>query len=128
MALKRTELKRTKLAHKRKKTQAKKERQKAKQLEKLEKKLHYQAVCEQVDERDGGCCKECGSPYHIEHHHCLFRSAGGRDDIENIVTLCSWCHKYSPASPHMSRAGRQKWLEWAKKKYPSYWGEERERA
>jgi len=127
MALKRTELKRSKLAHKRKKTQAKKERQKAKRLEQLEKRLHYQTVCERVDDRDGGCCVECGSPY-PEHHHVRFRGQGGQDDIENIVSLCSWCHKYSPTSPHQSRVGRLKWVEWAKKKYPNYWGEVRERA
>jgi hypothetical protein len=128
MALKRTELKRTKLAHKRKKTQVKKERQKEKRLEKLEKRLHYQAVCEQVDERDGGHCLECGTFYSIEHHHCKLRSQGGKDDIENIVTLCTWCHKYAPNAPHQSRAGRLKWQQWAREHYPEYWGEVRERA
>lgn len=127
MALKRTELKRSKLARKRKKTQAKKERQKEKRLQQLENRSHYQIVCEQVDYRDGGHCVQCGTYFNIEHHHIRFRSQGGKDDIENIVSLCSWCHKYSPASPHQSRAARLKWEEWAMEKYPAYWNEVRER-
>jgi 5-methylcytosine-specific restriction endonuclease McrA len=126
MCLKRTELKRTKIARKRKKTQAKKDRAKQRALEKLEKRLHYKSVCERVNERDGGCCRECGSPNNVERHHIIFRSQSGKDDIENLVSLCSWCHKYSQNSPHQNRGGRLKWERWAERRYPSYWKKIRE--
>lgn len=51
----------------------------------------YKKMCELVDERDRHRCVICGSPY-IQHHHVIFRSAGGSDTPENLVCLCSGCH------------------------------------
>lgn len=51
----------------------------------------YKKMCELVDERDHHRCVICGSPY-IQHHHVIFRSAGGSDTPENLVCLCSGCH------------------------------------
>lgn len=51
----------------------------------------YKKMCELVDERDHHRCVICGSPY-IQHHHVIFRSAGGSDTPENLVCLCSRCH------------------------------------
>lgn len=33
------------------------------------------------------CSRRDGTP-----HHLVFRSMGGGDEMENVVTLCSWCH------------------------------------
>lgn len=44
-----------------------------------------------VRERDGGRCVVCGFP-HVQVHHIVFRSQGGRHDPENLVCLCAECH------------------------------------
>ena len=51
----------------------------------------YKKMCELVDLRDGHRCVICGSPY-VQHHHIIFRSAGGCDTPDNLVCLCSGCH------------------------------------
>jgi hypothetical protein len=30
----------------------------------------------------------------LNAHHLRFRSQGGGDELENMVSLCSWCHLY----------------------------------
>lgn len=45
-----------------------------------------------VVERDHGKCILCGSPYE-EVHHIRYRSAGGRNNIENLCCLCWHCHR-----------------------------------
>ena len=43
--------------------------------------------------RDRGCCqlcyRQCIAP---EYHHVIFRSQGGGDTVDNILTLCFDCH------------------------------------
>lgn len=51
----------------------------------------YRLMCDLVDERDGGRCVICGSPY-VQHHHIKFRSGGGSDTPDNLVCLCAGCH------------------------------------
>jgi hypothetical protein len=46
-------------------------------------------------ERDGYCCQnpECGRrSLRVEVHHTVFRSQGGGDELENLLTLCRACH------------------------------------
>lgn len=50
----------------------------------------YRELCRMVDERDGGCIL-CGSNA-VQHHHVIFRSAGGDDALNNIVCLCQHHH------------------------------------
>jgi len=45
-----------------------------------------------VTRRDHGRCRVCGKPS-THHHHIRFRSAGGSDSSENLVSLCVWCHQ-----------------------------------
>lgn len=43
---------------------------------------------EQVIERDGSCCRVCGR--YVETpalHHIAYRSEGGRDELDNLVTV-----------------------------------------
>jgi hypothetical protein len=40
----------------------------------------------------GASCVECGSRKHLHAHHVLPRSAGGTDDLWNLVPVCRRCH------------------------------------
>lgn len=53
-------------------------------------KAGYKKLCKLVSERDNGCIV-CRSP-NVQHHHVIFRSAGGEDTIDNLVCLCPRCH------------------------------------
>lgn len=46
-----------------------------------------------VLERDGKECLRCGSASNLEVHHIIPVSRGGSDEIDNLATLCSECHK-----------------------------------
>ena len=46
--------------------------------------------------RDGykcQCCKGKHKDSKLEVHHIIFRSQGGSDEAENLITLCHTCHK-----------------------------------
>lgn len=45
----------------------------------------------QVVERDRLRCRGCGKPGE-EVHHIIFRSHGGKDEPNNLVTICRNCH------------------------------------
>lgn len=52
----------------------------------------YSKLRREIYERDEGQCVICGSPgAHI--HHIVFRSQGGKDAADNLVTLCGSCHE-----------------------------------
>lgn len=42
--------------------------------------------------RDSFRCHRCGESKNLSVHHCISRSRGGSDDLENLITLCSCCH------------------------------------
>lgn len=47
-----------------------------------------------VLDRDKYTCQICKAKnVRFEVHHIIFRSNGGTDDVENLVCLCSSCHK-----------------------------------
>ncbi len=56
------------------------------------------AVEESLDDRlepltrDGWRCQHCGRIGNSELHHQVFRSQGGDNSPENLITLCSTCH------------------------------------
>lgn len=55
---------------------------------------NYRKVCAEVDTRDLGHCRVCHcfcAPY-VHHHHIVFRSQGGKDTTENLITVCTQCH------------------------------------
>src|SRR5207245_1683095 len=52
----------------------------------------YDGLREQVLRRDGWKCQNCGSMVNLEVHHQEFRSQGGDDSEENMITLCAACH------------------------------------
>lgn len=53
----------------------------------------YKQVRPLVLERDDNKCTLCNSDKRINVHHIIERSAGGSNDVYNLVTLCYECHK-----------------------------------
>jgi hypothetical protein len=37
---------------------------------------------------DGGCCRFCGTTSNLHVHHVKYRSEGGKDESNNLITLC----------------------------------------
>jgi hypothetical protein len=58
-----------------------------------ERREEYLVIRSQVLLRDHFRCQECGYYKHLEVHHVVPRSKGGTDDPENLMTLCTRCHK-----------------------------------
>lgn len=54
-----------------------------------------QELVEEVFQRDLGLCRCCGFKGD-EVHHIVPLVYGGKDEASNMVTLCSFCHKYAP--------------------------------
>lgn len=49
---------------------------------------------EAVLNRDSYTCQICGAKHiRLEVHHIKYRSQGGTDDENNLITLCECCHK-----------------------------------
>ena len=54
----------------------------------------YASRREAILHRDNYTCQCCGKKNcRLEVHHIKFRSNGGTDDEENLITLCEDCHK-----------------------------------
>lgn len=54
----------------------------------------YKNLCTQSMHRDSWRCKRplCGCRNNLHSHHIVFRSQGGDDSLENLVTVCARCH------------------------------------
>src|SRR5271163_1013143 len=53
----------------------------------------YHALCQQVLQRDGWRCQRCGGSKDLQVHHIQPRGLLGGDVEENLITLCSGCHR-----------------------------------
>jgi 5-methylcytosine-specific restriction endonuclease McrA len=53
----------------------------------------YTVVRNQVLERDGWRCQDCGTMKDLQVHHIKPRSHLGGDVTHNLITLCANCHK-----------------------------------
>ena len=53
----------------------------------------YRKLCFEVLQRDGWRCQNCGAHEFLQVHHRRFRSQGGQDSEENMITLCNRCHQ-----------------------------------
>ena len=53
----------------------------------------YQALHREILQRDGWRCQLCGSMRGLEVHHLQRRSQSGVDSEDNLLTLCSGCHR-----------------------------------
>ena len=52
----------------------------------------YRRLMKRVLERDGWRCQKCGSLENLQVHHQTKRSQQGNDSLDNLVTLCAYCH------------------------------------
>ena len=52
----------------------------------------YAELTQYVFDRDGWRCRNCNFRRNLSAHHIQFRSQGGEDTDENLVTLCMSCH------------------------------------
>jgi 5-methylcytosine-specific restriction endonuclease McrA len=53
----------------------------------------YESLRREVLRRDGWRCQSCGAMANLEVHHQQFRSHLGDDSEENLIALCTRCHK-----------------------------------
>ena len=44
-------------------------------------------------ERDNWHCRSCNRTQSLQPHHIKFRSHGGTDTLDNLLTLCWQCHR-----------------------------------
>lgn len=42
--------------------------------------------------RDGFKCRHCKNRNALHPHHVIYRSHGGTDTLDNLLTLCACCH------------------------------------
>jgi 5-methylcytosine-specific restriction endonuclease McrA len=52
----------------------------------------YETLRQQILRRDGWRCQSCGTMSNLDVHHQEFRSHGGEDSEQNLITLCAGCH------------------------------------
>ena len=52
----------------------------------------YRRLMKRVLKRDGWRCQKCGSLENLQVHHKIKRSQQGDDSLENLLTLCAYCH------------------------------------
>ncbi|MBP7708444.1 HNH endonuclease [Candidatus Pacearchaeota archaeon] len=61
-----------------------------------------QTLRKKVFERDKFTCKKCGlvdkQMKELEVHHIVPLCFDGKDELENLIALCSDCHHYAPNS------------------------------
>lgn len=60
------------------------------------------SVYVEVRERDLWRCRACGKGDLLEAHHITYRSHGGTDTLDNLITLCKQCHMDAHAG-HVSK-------------------------
>lgn len=68
----------------------------------------YEVIRSNILLRDHFRCQECNYYKHLEVHHIIPKSKGGKDNPENLITLCQRCHakKHGFAS-RTNRRGRK---------------------
>jgi 5-methylcytosine-specific restriction endonuclease McrA len=54
--------------------------------------VEYKLLRHSVLERDGWRCQNCGLPNKLHVHHLVKRSKLGSDILDNLITLCAFCH------------------------------------
>ena len=57
------------------------------------------ALANAVIDRDHSCCQCCYDTEGLEVHHIELLCFGGKDEPENMITLCWYCHKHAPEDP-----------------------------
>lgn len=78
-------------------------RKQSKKRNSISKDLHRDII-----HKDGGMCRFCHRIDGLEVHHVLYKSEGGKDVSDNLITLCRKHHNDGPESVH---ADKSKWQE-----------------
>ena len=47
----------------------------------------------QCFKRDNYHCRHCNNTNGLHPHHIVYRSAGGPDELDNLIILCWICHR-----------------------------------
>jgi 5-methylcytosine-specific restriction endonuclease McrA len=52
-------------------------------------------ACQKLNilERDNWRCQFCGTRSNLQVHHIIYRSHGGHDSENNLITACVTCHE-----------------------------------
>ncbi len=53
----------------------------------------YGQLRQQILDRDGWKCQHCGRRDQLQIHHLVRRSQMGPDTEDNLMTVCSDCHR-----------------------------------
>lgn len=75
-------------------------------------------VKKRVYERDNGMCVWCGKPGDPVAHY-ISRAQGGKGVEQNILTLCSECHRRYDQTPDRKEM-RRMFREYLSSKYPDW--------
>ena len=59
----------------------------------------YRQLAKAILERDGWRCQHCGRRDQLQIHHMVRRSQSGADSEENLIVLCSACHRSLHSAP-----------------------------
>jgi 5-methylcytosine-specific restriction endonuclease McrA len=63
-------------------------------------KKRSQTLRNRTFERDNFTCRKCGlvdkEKRKLEAHHVIPLYSGGKDELENLITLCLNCHHFAP--------------------------------
>ena len=63
-------------------------------------KKRNQTLRKEVFERDNFTCQKCkihdDKTEILEAHHIIPLVMGGKDELDNLITLCNDCHHYAP--------------------------------
>ena len=65
----------------------------------------YRELTAGILERDGWKCQYCGRRNQLQIHHMVRRSQSGPDCDENLIVLCSGCHRALHSNSGASTAG-----------------------
>ena len=72
--------------------------------------MELEKIRPKVIERDHKKCILCGAPYE-EVHHIKYRSAGGKNNIENLCCLCWHCHRMKRIQKNFTNNTKRKaWI------------------
>lgn len=53
----------------------------------------HKALARSCFRRDNWKCRHCGNCTGLHPHHVKYKSAGGADALDNLLTLCAKCHR-----------------------------------
>ena len=65
----------------------------------------------EVITRDRNQCVKCGREHNLHVHHIISRLDGGSNDLNNLITNCSTCHReWEIVEDSMKNISYEEWL------------------